>query len=192
MTRIPLDRYVAVDCEMVRCRTHMALARIAVVDHTGAEVYHSFVFVHPKDVISYQTEVTGVTKDDLHGAPTFEVVQSIIKALLSNKIVIGHALFHDLAVLQHRHVYEDMRDTALFYPLRERCGIQGEGKYPSLRNMTKEVLGRDIQCGRHCPLEDARATMDVFLTVREKYEAGLAAGDDVVAGVPGSLAHWYY
>ncbi|BEJ05700.1 hypothetical protein CcaverHIS641_0302220 [Cutaneotrichosporon cavernicola] len=179
MSRIPLERYVALDCEMVRCRTHMALARIAVVDHTGAEVYHSFVFVHPKDVISYQTEVTGVTKDDLHGAPTFEVVQSIIKALISNKIVIGHALFHDLAVLQHRHVYEDMRDTALFYPLRERCGVKGEGKYPSLRNMAKE-------------LEDARATMDVFLTVREKYEAGLAAGDDVVAGVPGSLARWYY
>jgi hypothetical protein len=40
---------------------------IAVVDHTGAEVYHSFVFVHPNDVVSYQTEVTGVTKADLHG-----------------------------------------------------------------------------------------------------------------------------
>jgi RNA exonuclease 4 len=82
----------------------------------------------------------------------FETVQSHIKTLLADKIVIGHALFHDLAVLQHRHVYEDMRDTALYYPLRQRCGVKGEGNYPSLQRMAKEVLGRDIQCGRHCPV----------------------------------------
>jgi hypothetical protein len=29
--------------------------------------------------------------------------------------------------------------------------------------------------------------MDVFLSVREEYEAGLKAGDDVVAGVPGCV-----
>ncbi|GMK58168.1 hypothetical protein CspeluHIS016_0502000 [Cutaneotrichosporon spelunceum] len=137
-------------------------------------------------------DVTGLTNNNLRGAPTFETVQSEIKALLTDKIVIGHALFHDLAVLRHRHVYEEMRDTALFYPLRERCGVKREGMYPSLRHMAKEVLGRNIQCGSHCPLEDARATMDIFLTVREDYEARLAVGDDVVAGMPGSLTRWYY
>lgn len=129
-------------------------------------------------------------------ALTFETVQFHMKDVLKDKIVVGHALFHDLAVLQHRHVYEDIRDTALYYPLRLRVGVNREGQYPSLRTLVKEVLDRDIQGGAHCPvsvssalangkLEDARATMDVFLSVRETYEAALAAGDDVVAGLPG-------
>lgn len=66
--------------------------------------------------------------------------------------MIGHALFHDLAVLQHRHVYEDMRDTALYYPLRRRMGVEGEGQYPSLQKLVKEVLGRAIQDSAHCPV----------------------------------------
>ncbi|KLT40162.1 ribonuclease H-like protein [Cutaneotrichosporon oleaginosum] len=185
MAVIPLSRYVALDCEMVQCRSQLALARIAVVDYTGAEVYHSFVFVHPEDVTNYHTDITGITKSDLHGAPSFEIVQACVRELLADKIVVGHALFNDLAILQHRHVYEEMRDTALYYPLRERCNVHHEGQYPALRRVALEVLGRKIQCGSHCPLEDARATMDIFLSVREEYEAALASGDDVVAAVPG-------
>lgn len=33
-------------------------------------------------------------------------------------------------------------------------------------------------------IEDARTTMELFMLCREEYEAGLAAGDAVVAGVP--------
>lgn len=49
-------------------------------------------------------------------------------------------------------MYEEMRDTALFYPLRERVGVTKEGQYPALRTIAKEVLNRDIQCGEHCPV----------------------------------------
>lgn len=72
--------------------------------------------------------------------------------IIKDKVIVGHALFNDLAVLQHRHDYEDVRDTALFYPLRERMGVKAEGMYPGLRAMAKEVLGRDIQDGAHCPV----------------------------------------
>lgn len=75
-------------------------------------------------------------------------------ALLKDKILVGHALFHDLAALHHRHVYEDMRDTALYYPLRQRMGVHREGEYPSLRAMAREVLGREIQQREHCPVSD--------------------------------------
>ncbi|TXT11110.1 hypothetical protein VHUM_01861 [Vanrija humicola] len=117
-------------------------------------------------------------------APTVETVRAEVVALIKSKIIVGHALFNDLAVLQHRHDYEDVRDTALFYPLRERMGVKTEGMYPSLRGMAKEVLGKDMHDGAHCPIEDARVTMEIFLKVRTEYEKGLADGDDVVSGVP--------
>jgi RNA exonuclease 4 len=79
-------------------------------------------------------------------------VRTRVSALLTGKIVVGHALFNDLAALEHRHVYEDVRDTALFYPLRERMGIKNEGKFPGLRALTKDVLGRDIQDSEHSPV----------------------------------------
>lgn len=75
-----------------------------------------------------------------------------VKAVIKDKIIIGHALFNDLAALSHRHVYEDVRDTALFYPLRKLTNIVHEGQYPSLRALSKEVLGREIQTGEHSPV----------------------------------------
>lgn len=75
-----------------------------------------------------------------------------VKALLVDKIVVGHSLFNDLAAVQHRHVYEDVRDTALYYPLRERMGVVYEGQYPSLRSLSQAILGREIQCAEHCPV----------------------------------------
>jgi hypothetical protein len=45
--------------------------------------------------------VTGIRPGDLDGAPTFETIQPKIKALLEGKIVVGHALWNDLAVSEH-------------------------------------------------------------------------------------------
>ncbi|RSH84252.1 uncharacterized protein EHS24_005764 [Apiotrichum porosum] len=154
------------------------------LDRYLAIVYHSYVFVHPHNVIDYRTDSSGIRATDLTGEQ--------VKAVIKDKIIIGHALFNDLAALSHRHVYEDVRDTALFYPLRKLTNIVHEGQYPSLRALSKEVLGREIQTGEHSPIEDARATMDVFLAVREEYETGLAQGHDVVACVPTSMAKWYW
>jgi len=57
----------------------------------------------------------------------------------------------------------------------------------------------EIQKGEHCPVsarrgrggsklinqvEDARATMKIFLKVREEYEQASIRGEEVVAGIP--------
>lgn len=72
--------------------------------------------------------------------------------MLKGTILVGHALFNDLAAMEYRHVYEDMRDTALFMPFRSRMGVKHEGKYPSLKLLAKEALGRDIQANEHSPV----------------------------------------
>lgn len=40
-------------------------------------------------------------------------------------------------------------------------------------------------------MEDAKAAMDIFLTVREAYEQHLASGGDI-SGIPPSFAKWYW
>ena len=134
------------------------------------------------------------------------MIQKRVKELLKDKIVVGHAAFNDLAVsysscltaetqaIQHRHPYELIRDTSLYIPLRERVGVMREGEYPSLKKLSKEVLGREIQGGQHDPVEDARAAMDLYLSVREVYEAAWREGreGEVVSGMPPSYAQWYW
>jgi hypothetical protein len=59
--------------------------------------------------------------------------------------------------IQHRHPYEDVRDTALYYPLRKLPNVKvtSEGQYPSLKTLCREVLGMkegEFQKGEHCPV----------------------------------------
>lgn len=54
--------------------------------------------------------------------------------------------------MQHRHPYEDVRDTSLYYPLRKLMGVEREGEHPSLRKMSLKVLDRVIQGGSHDPV----------------------------------------
>ncbi|GFZ46928.1 hypothetical protein JCM24511_04154 [Saitozyma sp. JCM 24511] len=187
------------------------LCRVGIVDHAGTVLLESFVFVHPLNIVDWLTGstyprpcsrvddkvltsglVTGIRPGDLDGAPTFETIQPKIKALLKGKIVVGHALWNDLAIVKHRHPYEDMRDTSLYHPLRRLVSVEREGDQPSLKRVTKAVLGKDVQEGYHCPVEDARSTMAVFMHVREQYELDLLQGKECVAGLPRSFAQWYW
>jgi RNA exonuclease 4 len=106
-----------------------------------------------------------------------------------------------------------MRDTSLYHPLRRLVSVEREGDQPSLKRVTKAVLGKDVQEGYHCPVrvlplrqdlgdvsgidwefvvltratvqvEDARSTMAVFMHVREQYELDLLQGKECVAGLP--------
>ncbi|KAL7422056.1 hypothetical protein Q5752_003831 [Cryptotrichosporon argae] len=188
-----LDRYLAIDCEMVGSRSGQALAKVGIVDHAGAVVLETFVFVHPHNIVDYRSSSSGIKPGDLASAPTFEAVRKQVKEIVNGKILVGHAIFNDLAVLEHRHPYEDVRDTALYYPFRRRLGVVHEGQYPSLKKLTADVLGDVIQRGEgHDPIEDARATMALFQTVREAYETALINDEDVVAGVPSAYARWYW
>lgn len=85
-------------------------------------------------------------------APTFEQVCAAVAPLLTDRILVGHALFNDLCALGHRHDYGDVRDTALFYPLRRRVGCMQDGVFPSLKAMARELLALDIQDGEHDPV----------------------------------------
>jgi hypothetical protein len=65
------------------------------------------------------------------------------------------SLAANIQAIQHRHPYEDVRDTSLYYPLRKLPNVKvtHEGQYPSLKVLCREVLGEDgFQEGEHCPV----------------------------------------
>ncbi|WVR06736.1 hypothetical protein IAU60_003770 [Kwoniella sp. DSM 27419] len=178
---------------MVGCRLGQALARVGLVDHTGAVIYESFVFVHPDNVTDYRTSSSGVRREDLVDAPTFEHVRVTVRRLIQGKILVGHALFNDLAALKYKQQWEMFRDTALYLPLRELVPCHF-GQYPSLKRLAKAVSGINIQTSNkgHDPVEDARATMAIFLSVRIAYERSLAENEVVVDGIPASYESCFW
>jgi len=99
--------------------------------------------------------VHGIKEDDLRDAPTYEQIRPVILSHLQGKIVVGHALWNDLSWLNYRLPYDDMRDTALYYPLRKALGIKRESDQGSLKKLAKAVLDLDVQKDVHCPVSQA-------------------------------------
>lgn len=164
-------KYVAIDCEMVgvgpdpNCSS--MLARVSMVNFLGDQVYDSFVA--PMEVVTdYRTIVSGITPQLLEGARTFEQVQQDVAALMEGRVLIGHAVHHDLNVLMLGHPKRDVRDTSRHKPYREIAN----GRTPGLKRLAKEILGVEIQAGEHSSIEDARATMMLYKRDKSNFERG--------------------
>ncbi|KAF2861786.1 Exonuclease, partial [Piedraia hortae CBS 480.64] len=164
-----LGRYVALDCEMVGAgpppyRDHV-LARVSLVNFHGEEIYDSYVQPPAGVVIgNYRTAVSGIEPHHLSAdvARPFEEVRAQVAELIRQRILIGHGVRNDLSVLQLTHPWGCIRDTSLFRKFIRENG----GKKPALRDLVRRELGLSIQNGEHCSIEDARATM--LLYVKEK------------------------
>ncbi len=156
-----VGKYIGIDCEMVGVGPtpdkDSALARISIVDYNGNLVYDSFVL--PKEPIAdYRTYVSGITPQLLQSARTLEEVQKDVAKLMDGRILVGHAVRHDLDALLLGHPRRDIRDTSRYPQFRKLAG----GKTPGLKKLAREILGIDIQSSQHSSVEDARATMLLF------------------------------
>ncbi|KAK9814419.1 hypothetical protein WJX72_005710 [[Myrmecia] bisecta] len=129
---------------------------MAIVDTSGNVVYHSFCL--PAFIVDYRTPYSGVCKRDLQGAPSVKKVQDDVAELLEGKIVVGHTINKDLAVLRARDVADEVVDVSAFREFKTEMGQRR-----ALKQLAREYLRRVIQVGPHDPVEDARATMDLYL-----------------------------
>lgn len=172
------DNYVAIDCEMVGLGPtgkKSALARCAVVDFDGAVLYDRFV--RPKGYVTdFRTKYSGVRQQDLRQgeACLFEECQRDVSKLLKDKVLVGHALRNDTAVLMLSHPRSLIRDTAHYHPLMRKVGHETV-KYRSraLKELSKQYLGVTIQDGEHDPSVDARTAMLLYRKFRTEWEKGL-------------------
>lgn len=164
-------KYLAIDCEFVGVGNEgeeSALARVSIVNFYGYLVYDKFV--KPRErVTDWRTWVSGVSPKHMLQAVPFTEAQKETAALLDGKILVGHAVHHDLKALFLSHPKSMIRDTTTYKPFRAIAG----GKTPSLKKLTKEFLKLDIQGAQHSSVEDARATMLLFRINRKEFEQSM-------------------
>ncbi|KAI4257615.1 MAG: hypothetical protein LQ352_001600 [Teloschistes flavicans] len=164
-----VGKYISIDCEMVGVGPppgrESALARVSIVNYHGQQIYDSFVQTK-ETVADYRTFVSGITPQLLKQGRTFEAVQADVAQLLNGKILVGHAVKHDLEALLLGHPKRDLRDTSKHPAYRQIAG----GRTPGLKRLAKQILEMDIQGGEHSSIEDARAAMLLFRREKEGFE----------------------
>lgn len=161
-------KYIAMDCEFVGVGpegSESALARVSLVNYYGHVVFDSFVKPQEK-VTDWRTWVSGVSAKHMESAITFEEAQAVVAKLLDKKVLVGHAVHHDLESLFLSHPRLQLRDTSTYKPFRELS----MGKTPALKKLALHFLEVEIQKAEHSSVEDARATMLLFRTHRKQFE----------------------
>ena len=92
---------IAMDCEMVGVGytgSESILARVSIVNHFGHCIYDRYVKPREK-VTDYRTAVSGIRPSDIENANDFKTVQKEVSDILNNRILVGHAIRHDLKVI---------------------------------------------------------------------------------------------
>ena len=170
--------YVALDCEMVgvgKNGEQSALARVSLVDFHGQRLYDSYV--RPRRAVTdWRTHVSGIEAHHMEHARQFDQVQRDVADIVSERVLVGHDLKHDLGALELDVPARDIRDTCKLAEFRRLYG----GRKPSLRRLAKDVLGLTIQQGSHSSIMDARASMMLFCRYKTYFDAEHAeryAGD---------------
>ena len=152
-----VTKILGMDCEMVgvgMAGTDSILARVSIVNHFGHKIYDKFVAPREK-VTDYRTAVSGVRPEDLQGAPEFKEVQTEVSELLKGRVLVGHAIRHDLKVLFLDHPKKMIRDTSKYKPFRTAFG----GRTPSLKNLAERFLGVKVQTGEHSSVQDSQVSI---------------------------------
>ncbi|XP_064488058.1 uncharacterized protein LOC135400220 [Ornithodoros turicata] len=172
-------RTVAMDCEMVGVGPEgkdSMLARVSIVNVMGHCIYDKFV-KPMEEVVDYRTPVSGVRPKDLENAEEFSVVQKEVGELLEGRILVGHAVHHDLKVLFLSHPRRKIRDTSAYKPFRTMFG----GRTPSLKRLSERILGVKVQEGEHSSVQDAQAAMRCYTLYKRQWEEDIRIGRQRVA-----------
>ena len=141
------------------------LARVSIVNYDGDQVYDSYV--KPLETVTdWRTHVSGILPKHMAHARTLDEVQKTVCDILQDRVLIGHAVRHDLDALLLSHPKRDIRDTARHPAYRKLAG----GSSPRLKILASELLGLDIQVGEHSSVEDARACMMLFRRDKAVFE----------------------
>lgn len=167
------------------------LARVSVVDFYGRCLLDNFVKVEER-VTDYRTHVTGFVSGDstLENAVPYAICRKQVIRLIRHKILVGHGLDNDLAVLGVTHPWYNIRDTATYIPL-QRMNRFGRPCPRRLRDLAYSYLGLTIQkSGQpHCPIEDACAAMALYRSMQHDWDYEI---DGRRRGLVGHFDHRHY
>eukprot|EP00116_Pleurobrachia_bachei_P009370 sb/3469632/ len=168
--RIPAN-ILALDCEMVGVgnfwEEENALARCSIVDYYGRVVYDEYIRPE-KHICDHRTKFSGVTKEDMLNAVPFLEARRDIVQMIRGKYIIGHDLKNDFDVLCYHPPKHFWLDTSENQYLRDIAGHCHPQK-PSLKNLAKKILNKDIQNGPHDSIEDARTALELYKFAEDQW-----------------------
>jgi RNA exonuclease 4 len=173
-----VGKFLAIDCEMVGVGggRRSVLARVSIVNYHGAVVLDEYVLPQEK-ITDYRTNISGITPNILRQKGIhFKIVQQRVADLIKNKIIIGHALKNDFAVLFLDHPGKLIRDTSKYGPLKN----EKTKKSQSLKNLAKQHLQIDIQTGQHSSVEDAQSVMNIYKKFKNEWEKTLIGKEKIL------------
>ncbi|ETI36963.1 hypothetical protein F441_16920 [Phytophthora nicotianae CJ01A1] len=176
LTRDIEGPFFAIDVECVATgngTNDRDVARIAVVDEDEKVVFDQYV-KPTKPIVSYLTQLTGITESNLKDAPDLKEALVRLKAILPvESVIVGQSIKKDLEwlTLQKPTDYKGEFDVADLFrlPMQSTNGVV-RYRYFSLRHVAKYLLGQDIQEADHDPVIDARYAMKVFKKFRHLHE----------------------
>lgn len=133
------------------------------------------------------TEIHGIRQVDLEGAPAFADVAGELHAFIGQRVVIGHNIGFDLAVLKREHERAGLAWTP---PRVLDTRILGQLAAPRLAAHSIETLAAWLEVevsGRHTAMGDARVTAEIFIHLvphlRERNIRTLAEAEAACAGL---------
>jgi RNA exonuclease 4 len=178
---------MAFDCEFSKKNCHATgvntnmPGRVSVTNSKGEVVYDVFAYHPYKRGHHYWTEKRhkgfGCYEEDVkrsHGARPIAEVEENLHYLFQDAVMIGHATKNDLGLFEG-WVFDGVpfRDTQEADEYREYASPRSPYG-PALRNLARYALGYEIQGKEHSSVEDARATMELYLLHEESIEMNQA------------------
>ncbi|GAV52249.1 hypothetical protein ZYGR_0AG02400 [Zygosaccharomyces rouxii] len=164
-----IGKFIAIDGEFVGVGPdgkENALARVSLVNYNGYVIMDEYV--RPRErVVDWRTWVSGIEPKHMKVAIDYKEVQQRVADLLQDRILVGHAVAHDLSALALKHPRSMIRDTSLFTPFRKEYA---EGKTPSLKKLAKHILDIDVQEAEHSSVEDAKITMLLYKSRKKEID----------------------
>ena len=125
------------------------------------------------DRLTLNENFTGVTWADYHNGICYDDAMVEVKSLLKDAIVVGHNIESDERALcfQVNQVAHRVYDTATNARLNDLVPSERGKIYSKLAGLASYLLGKGIQSETvHDPVEDAFATLEIFLKHKEIFE----------------------
>ncbi|CAM9997167.1 unnamed protein product [Ascophyllum nodosum] len=170
-----LPQVVAVDCEMCISedpvsgkRNSKELVRMSIVRGQDGERLVDTLVRPANPVVDWITDIHGVGPEQMGGVHFMHrhAQAAMSRICCERTVIIGHALSSDLAALKMTH--SRVIDTSLIYQ-----GQDKELSTPSLKDVVKVIMGKDIQDGSHDSVIDAQCALDVARFALERHGAPL-------------------
>src|SRR5215469_18466002 len=160
---------VALDLETTGLHAELdTILEVAAIKFQGDTVLNRFeTLVAPGRSVPYRVQrLTGITPQQLIGAPSFESIAGQLKLFLGDLPIVGHSIPFDVSFLRRRGL---VRTNPLIDTFELATVL-----LPSLPSynlgQVAEALGVQVAPGRHRAMVDTILAMQVFLALHEKLQ----------------------